>query len=413
MSNAIKPTLDKTLNLTITKESLNNLIKFVIYFELRDDHAIVLNSPLLAQKDLTWSPQDTTTLLGFFNTNTIDIKEIINTIPSINKEWRVTSDPFNLFCIYLSHKLTLSKLPNAKKAINALLNVFQYKLFGSVISNSFPFKAKENVMRYTIENLSKRFSIVEFETWKNVIQDRTNRILSSNGIHSTTLRRFDVDSEILYAISDIQTQVRNQIVLIARAYYENNKMGELIDSYSMFTNSDGERIMKELPGVYDLIKYTLYSELSNRVVFINNTYLDISFTLTKIVNKKTIANFLEFIVSLANAQKKTKSLEKIIHKRGFDYFVGVGGLCFNIAKTVFTSCFDNKVNIHSKLAILNHAKAIFSSSRSSNSYVINIKKSLIELVLKSKITKRSMTSSGISLSFVLYIVLKSFESIRR
>lgn len=409
MSNYIKKAFSKYLDIKITNKHIIDIIQTTITYGIRDEHSSALNSPLIGVNKLYFTSVDQTDLFEIFDYVKSDIVKIIKDIPSINKDWVVISDSYNLFTIWLVHLLLESKHKDAKKATYCLLNMLQYKFFSSILNQYYPYKVNEEIMRFTVENLTKKYDIIEYRTWRKVIFHRSENVIDRQSIHYNTLKRFHDDGKILYIISDIQTRIRNQIKVITAMFHENKEINNTIKNYSPTQDIDGLKIIKDLRGTTDIIKHNIKAQIINKDLFITDSYIKLVSSLFKLVNTLMIRRFLEYMCDSAKEQLEITDLKSIIQKRDFKYYNDINLLSFQIIKVIYEYCFNNNTNIKSKVLILQVTKQLISSSRSQNENVINIRQSLKMHIKNSNISTKDTTISSLITIYALYMILKSFE----
>lgn len=409
MKNLIKKSFTEYINIKVLEKHTAEILQNVIAYGIRDDNPLALNSPLLGFNKLYFTITDQNALFEIFDYTKSDIATIISNTPAINKDWVVTSDPYNLFTMWIIHKLLNSKLSHRETTSFGLLNMLQYKFFSSIINQYYPYKVNEEIMRFTIENLTKKYDIVEYGTWKQVIFNRSANIMKRDSIHHKTLLKFDDDDKILYAISDIQTRIRNQIKVITAMFYENKESNNIIKNYSPTTTIDGDKILKDVHGNTDIVKHNIKAQIVNKDLFINDSYIKLTNSLFKIINKLMIRRVLEYMCDSAKEQLEITDLKQIIKKKDFMFYNDIALLSFQTIKTIYEYCFNNNINLKSKVLILQTTKRLMSSSRIQNEKIINIRQSIKSHIINSRISTKKTTVSALITIFSLYVILKSFE----
>jgi len=413
MSDYIKKTFSKYISIDIKQKHINDIIQMVIVYGLRNEHPLALNTPLLGINKLHFTHLDQEALFEIFDYNKQMVTDVIKDIPSINKDWVVTSDAYNLFLLWVTYIIRISKksLKDREKCIFSLFNMLQYKFFSSFINANYPYTPDEEIMRFTIENLTNKFDIVKYGTWRKVIFSRSEYFLNKSSIHYKTLRNFNNDKDILYVLSDIQTRVRSQIVNINILFYKNKEANNVIKSYSPIKDIDGLKIIKDIKGTTDIVNYNMRMQILNEDIFINDSYLKLMNSLYKNIKISIIEGFLRYVCKLAKEQDNDKNLIKIKEEKDFNFYDDINSLAYKIIRVIYEYCFNNNINIKSKLAIFQNAKKLLGSSRVQNKDILDIRNSIRKHILKSNISNRETTISSLTIIFGLYIIIKSFEFI--
>ena len=263
----IKSYLSKNFPITINEKILKQLIIIVKKYEIKDEHSLALNTPLLGINNILFVQSDRDILFGIFNKNEVDLKKIIKEIPSINKDFIVISDTFNIFCTWVLYNIQKNNKISKRLQYDAsfsLLNYFQYRFFSSIVNYYYPYKANEAIMSAVINNLNLKFDIAKYKTWKNVIYKRSENILDKHNIHYKTITTYEYDNDILYLISDTQTKIRNQIKVISNLFHEYKEKNNLINAYTLTANIDGETIIKDAVFIFDGISEKIFNQMASR-----------------------------------------------------------------------------------------------------------------------------------------------------
>jgi hypothetical protein len=423
MLNEIKHHFDEAFSFKITKDVSMHINQVVRQFEIRGTHPLALNGPLLGVYDLKFLPDDRAALFNIFNVSESEVRNLIMKIPSIKKEFKVVSDPFNVFCAYLLHVIQTSTSISSELRHSTAVDVglyFQYKLFSSIVNNSFQYRANEEIMTKVIEDLTNKFDIRTFGTWRNLLLNRVETLLlSHSGLYYQVIMKFDNDNQIVYLISGVSTRIHSQIVKIAKVYYEYHKQGDKISSAKIDTEVDGDRIVRERQASMDIMKSIITSEIHFGNV--HDRYIVIITALFGVVNENLLRKSLSTIHYKYLAQTKTKGTTKSaeikdgITATGADtYYEGLDLLVEKLFEGAIELLVKSELKHYNNLTnLLNVLKKALTASRLSNQYLLNVKYSLRKLIMDSGVVRREATISSLIPAIELYYLLCGFAGISK
>lgn len=413
MTHHIRDILQSEFPLTITPELARQLIKMVMMFEIRDEHPLTLNSQMFGVNKFIFMTRDRQMIFDILNINEEDVVRVVEKIPSINREFKVVSDAFNVLCVYTAHAILQSSLPiNLKHdTVISVLNYMQYKLMGSAVNHYFPHGANYEIMQTVVESLSMKFSVRQAGSWKKVITERSETMAFDTKAHHNTLLKFDNDRYILYLISDTSTRIRSQLKIITAEYYATRDTKNFISSHSSTTTLDGVQILRESADSFSMISSALFNKILIKSSFIDEQYIKMVQTSVPRLNTSIIRRMLVTIADEARSQMEQGTTRKTKQLHGTEVCIGIEILLEYIVHVIYSTAIHNKsVNINSKIAIYNNARNIMTASRTNNKELIIVRASLEDLFKRTRISSRESTISGLGIVFMLYITLMSFST---
>jgi len=410
MSHTIKQVFS-TLDIKITEQQSLALQHVVMGFEVRKSHALALNSQFLGVYPIVFIESDRDALFEIFDVDEDHLKSLIQKIPSINTEWKVISDAFNLLCIWLIH-LSYNDLRDVHQREYFQLNVakyLHYRFFTSLVNNSFPHGAVERNMQAAIAGLSRKFDIITYGTWKATIEARCKDLISKQSIHLQAFVNAEDDLSFLRILSDSQTRMRDKVKNIARAYYEAHANGNVIASRSATMETDDGKILIHTAKTFDQMIYNLQNEIMTARLFVDNETVRMLTEQFSAVSINMLNSALLSLVEMANDQRDSHQLDLIKVNDGHELYVGIRSLISNIIQKTYRNCMVNNVDVTNKAAVYIRVKNIYSSSRIIDEDIIAIKQSVGYLVDLISTSLRETTKSSLRLCIILYIIVRSFR----
>ena len=127
---SIKEVLYKEYMINLTEKQLLQTIEVILKYEVRDDHPLALNTPLVGHKKIIFNTNDRDILFEIFNREEMVLSGLIKKMSSIASEWKVVGDEFNILVVWLLHLAKNNKSINRNiidKFMFCLLNYLQYK----------------------------------------------------------------------------------------------------------------------------------------------------------------------------------------------------------------------------------------------------------------------------------------------
>lgn len=346
-----------------------------------------------------------------------DIRNIVSEISSVDANYKVASDPFNLFCTYLVYLVHNSKLSEKQKyeLEMKILLFLQYKFFTSLVSHRFQYRANEETMQALYESLNAKFDIKKYGTWRKVMEVRAEEFLAKDSIHYKTISEYNDDKKIIYFISDVQTRIRNQINIVTSEYMSFKKNMDTFGSYShVGSDLEGEKALMSVDNNLDLIIETMFQEC-----MIVSKWLDEQAILltSKLFQAVTVNKFRMLLIAFSEQavkDSKAGTLNKVKEDNGKILYVGSQILLRNILQKSYRHCIQNRISPRDRMGMLRSLKDVYGSSRISDEGIIAVRDStsyMVENLFADKLKSPTMLPTY-RLAFIIYCVILSFKHSR-
>lgn len=246
----IKDVIERHCKLKFDNKLLTDLERFVQNFINKNpEHVNCLGSHLTGTYKLTWTLEDRLEWEeNFLGIDGPSMRSDILAIPGMDDVGKVAADNFNITCIWLCHKFYLSNLPlRAKeKGMKLSMDILQYKLLSSIHSHYFKFNVNEDIAEATYAELSKKYDIKKYGNWKEVIDSRSENIISESEVHEETIRRMATNEGVIRMIQDIQFRLRDKIKNIWAVMAEVLEDDKRISSTSSTIELDGALVNRDI-----------------------------------------------------------------------------------------------------------------------------------------------------------------------
>lgn len=326
-----------------------------------------------------------------------ELEEQLHKTKEIRAEWKVSGDAFNHMCAWLLHLFCASDLEEkAKKA--AMMEVgliLYYRFLTSVLYRFFPYPADPALAEAVYAQMSNKFSIKHYGTWQAVLEARCENLIDRSSVHYTTLRDYNNDKLIVYLINDSQGRTKDMMKNIASVFAQVKQKGIRVKTSSMLLEHDGDFILKDRNK--GLQRYTQYihSIITDKDSFIKQDILDV---IERIVPTAPIKLLEQALLWCSNnySYASNDAVKILVEKTLLHSFAYLEN-----NRTVYKASSDLP-NLISRL------KGSYSSSRSSDKLLLDIREMAEQVVKNTGLTKNSVTIASLRTALLLYIVIRAF-----
>lgn len=396
--NQIKLIMDEQCShLKFDNRLLSQLERFVQNFINKSpEHVKCLGSNLTGVNRLSWSLDDRLEWEeNFLGIEGRDLRQRILALPHMDDVGRVAGDNFNISCCWLAHRFYISDLPprSKEKGMKLSMDILQYKLLSSIHSHYFKFPVDQNVAEATYAELSRKYDIKRYGSWRGVLDSRSENIISTGEIHEQTIRRFDDDIAIVKMIQDIQFRLRDKIKniweVMARVIENDMKFGTVSSTVEL----DGALVTRDierLSGDYLIFIKEVAAE-QNR--FIKPDLVQVvESTMATMPEKPFEQLLIVFTNKVAKSDKKAIELLELTMEH-----------LFNVVLS------DRKTNMRMNdiPGVLNRIRGLYTASRSSNPILEEMKEIGEKMVRKDVKIVNNANVAALRTGLLLYIVLRT------
>lgn len=212
------PTVEKSLsNPKNTKDILNAVNSFLD----RNAEKLTTVGPV---HRIIFSEADMKKLYDAIGTGPNEIKRLIEKSTVIKSQWQIMNNPFNSA---IAMTIRYAMLKN-QKLLQPLLIYLTMSMYPSIHKKYFDFEPHENIMNYTINNLSNKYKIKQQGTIYNALVDTTKNCYDNN---LNKLKK-GMDKDIVDFIMDEKTRLNSLIKNISKEFYANHEAGKYLNTES-------------------------------------------------------------------------------------------------------------------------------------------------------------------------------------
>jgi hypothetical protein len=404
------------LGISINNNHILKMKELVVRFTIRGSNPLTLHGNTLGVHPIVFKDSDRDALFDIFGVDYAHFKNTIKGIHTIDKTRNVQSDPFNLLCFWLIYLAPIF-IKNERIRHGFMMDVlryFNFKIFTSVVNNSFPHGANEGVMEATVMSLNKKWDIIKYKTWSGLIESHCEKFLDQHDRRlSTPVFELSSDEKFLNVVAEMQGMLRQKIVTFAQNYYATHAEGTSLKSKSSVgTGEDGEKIVAQQASVIESASAAMISELLNLSMFINDSRIDDVSRQVSSISSRMLKSALMELNRIAVIQASSKKFD-LTEKApvGINY-IGVRVLLLVIIKTMLRHCQQKKVNPANHAAVFSTMQAAYTSSRIMDQDIADIKRSVGLIIDHLGITSNEASKASLRLGVIYYIIYRTLEKMK-
>ena len=249
----------------IDKKLIENIRNFrLAWAQKNEGHIEFLGGGTIGVQKVIMSSKDEDMLFNtILQVEPKDIKNVIDSVDKINKNFKTISNYYYISMIYLVHKFYMSNLSAEliQDGIKELYYTFAYKIISSIITAYFKYQVNPVVAKTVFEKLSAKYLVKKLGSWNAFFDYRTKDWLPK-GLHHNRLIAFDTE-DVLYTISDGQVRIKECIKAMYKILNEVNKSSDVITETSLLGSTpEGEIEFKEMGK-----GYAVYSNNIKTILF--------------------------------------------------------------------------------------------------------------------------------------------------
>lgn len=360
------------------------------------EHVKCLGSNLTGVNRLSWSLDDRLEWEeNFLGIDGRELRQAILAIPHMDDVGRVAGDNFNISCCWLAHRFYKSDLPPRvkEKGMKLSMDILQYKLLSSIHSHYFKYAVDQNVAEATYAELSRKFDIKRYGSWRGVLDSRSENIIATGEIHEQTIRQFDDDIAIVRMIQDIQFRLRDKIKniweVMANVIENDMKFGSVSSTIEL----DGALVTRDIERLSTDYVQFIKEVAAERNRFIKSDLVETIETIMSTMPEKPFEQLLViFTDKVSKSDKKALELLELTMEHLFNVVLA-----------------DRKTNMRMNdiPAVLNRIRGLYTASRSNNDILEQMKEITEKFVRKDVKIVNNANVAALRTGLLLYIVFRA------
>lgn len=402
MNKTLLEVFDETFSrVKFDKRLADRLYRFQIGFVHKNrEHMEFFGGNLLGVQTVRFTDRDTNELFNdILDVDYLSIKELIQDVPEINPDFKVSSDVLNLTMMYVIHRFlvtpSLNEAARTRAAVDAAL-VFFYRCMTSLLAHSFKYVADPKIAQAAYANLSNRYLIKQLGNWQEFFYYRANEFIGKESIHRNTLIKFDNDYDVVKAINDGQSRIRDTFKnLYSELVKAKDANAKISSSSSTVIDADGEEVIKDRTHSPDRYQSYLLSIISDEHSFIKEELAAIVIQVMPTMRESSFRTGLSWL-SQHHSGKHKSLVEDFIH---------------NVMIYSIEYLSENNIilrNSKDLAGMLSMLRNLYLSSRSSDDHLAKIREDGSVIVKEACGSLSEQISAAIRTGLILYICIRAF-----
>lgn len=395
--NAVKDIFDGLVDdLEITPRWVSTLRRYVYGFATKDnDHTEFFGSPFLGTHRVIFKTSDRVTFFrDIIDVDEVRLRDELIKTKWVNKDFKVSSDAFNLSIVYLMHRVQTSKLDRNMKeqALINLVMLFHYRIMTSIMNHYFGYLVKDAVAKTAYNKLSLKFDIKRYGSWNDLFKARGEFVIDPRtGIHYDAFTKMDNDKAIVYMVNDMESRLKGVVNDYTKVLYEVKDSVDLVETDSGLAMLDGELNIKDVQK-----QVNRYRNYVNNVINDGTSFF-----------KQELVTYAAEAISRTDADK----LETIIREFPSQYAHVKGEAYREFVDDVVTHAFEylatNNIRVNDIKGAFFKVRGAYTSSKSTNALLFKLRKNGDEIVKSLTGIKTEIKITSLRTSLMLYIVLRT------
>lgn len=323
------------------------------------------------------------------------LRDCVHSVPSVNDEWIVSSDIFNISTVWVLHRLVTSGNQSKliKQAQIEVGVILQFKYYTSIWYNFFDScPVDKAAAEATYQSLSLKFRLRQLGSWGALLEYQAKQLVDPQGTRARTLRMFAEDKDVLVIVTDINTRCR-AVVKDMYGPLEAVRAGNtrINTTGSTMISVDGDKIIKDTNNFYNTASFYLKDAASNPTNFVRQDLLQLVMDLMPTANETAVVECLQ---AMANAPegKARRDVNWILDttlQHAFEYIA------------------SNRIRISDAGQILMKLRAIYTAPKTSGEVLVELRKEVEKFAKKNCFLNSSSAIASVRTALLLYIVVRS------
>ena len=286
------------------------------YITQNREHMEFFGGNLLGVNVVRFKDSDVNRFYEMLDLEYIDVHENVRKITTIDHSFKVASDPMNLTFMFMIHKFLNSRKCNdqvKRKATTDLALIFFYRCAAALISANFKYPADPKVAQMAYANLSQKYLIKKLGSWNKVMDYRADALLGKDSPHDKTLKFFNNDIEVQYAVSDSQGRIREMF----KGYYSEFMLvhesgGSVAVQKSITVDAEGEESIREKTTGPENFVFYIRNIITDPPTFIREDLLEVVSKNNSNTSARAIRHTLEWICEAYSQPKHSKLVDDFL-----------------------------------------------------------------------------------------------------
>jgi len=314
-----------------------------------------------------------------------------------NKDWKVSSDIFNIACIYLMHGFATSPHLTEEQREDAKLRVgiyLMYKFLTSLYAHRFKFGADPAVARATYDALTMKYLLKQCGSWGKMIERLVESLIGKEGLHYAFLLDAGDDGKLVKMLNDLQGRIRDIVNNLVTVHYQMHNDKTKVGEAAIFQEFEGEISLRDRTD--SLEKYGKYLK---RVVSDPNGFVrdELVSVVTRLVHTLAPRTLYQTLTWTSNSYhgERTKEIDvciDLVMEHAIDYLSG-----------------NRAVVLRDAADVLTQLRGTYMSPRSTDVRLIRVRSEVEKLMAAATGSTNQNTLASARTAWMLYVVVRALS----
>ena len=239
------------------------------------------------------------------------LKDDFKNATAVNPQFKVMSDPFNYTAFYVCHRLYNEQSIPLKLRHTAMVMsivLLHATFLTSLLYHRFrKYQASREVAQAAYNTLTMRFDIRRYGSWRQLLEARSEEILSLSGVYGKYVKDFKPDDRLIGVLTTNQGRIRKLINNLFSVYDRVRLQGGKVKSQAAtMVTTDGETILRDRINGYATYRRYLRRIAQEDKSFIKDELISITLGAIRNAEERSLRLALTY-------------LSKNIGKPGYEY----------------------------------------------------------------------------------------------
>lgn len=325
------------------------------------------------------------------------LEDELHALPEVVTHRHVSSDVFNLSCLYMIHRfLTSTQLSEEEKQHGAFETalILQYKHMTSIMTHFFKYDADLAIAEATYAALNNRFGLKVAGTWGALLRQRSEDIVRKGGLHYKNLVEFK--DKIDYMSNDIQGRIKDIIKNVRDVFEMVKNSPELqIRNVGSTIELDGELKVRDKSRLTSKYVRYILDTVPDKNSFIVPEMVDLISSAVTTMPRSALVVTLTYMSENASirADKRVQRVCELVLQHAFDY----------LAKNPTTM--QSKSDVP---GLLRKMRALYQASRTTNPMILELRKLTEGIVSTAIRSKNQVLIASVRNAVLLYVLMRAW-----
>jgi hypothetical protein len=220
------------------RSRMNELVRHIETYFDKNNAIVFAQGPA---KPLIFAANDKEALYRFTGINPTDVLETLKKVDSIKASWKLLNDPFIILSVFVIRELQIQKKERERDLVIMFLAMKSYSGRQKVY---FKFGANDQIMAYTLNNLTDKY---KYKTLKNNYAVVKDIVLNSHSVYTSLLIKGEDDMLNIY-FPQMYNRINKVLRNIAVEYYKNRDDKKYLNTAKTYDDELGGTLDFESSG---------------------------------------------------------------------------------------------------------------------------------------------------------------------